>query len=284
MPSERDRPTVHLVELGRVPYRDALTLQRRLAEAKVRGVLGTDFLLLVEHPPVITLGRGALASHVVLTEETLRERGVDRVEIERGGDVTYHGPGQLVGYPILDLGRFRRDLHWYLRRLEETLIRALGRFGLAGFRVEGFTGVWVGDAPPRAADADGSPGTIPRDAAGPLIVAGRVRKIASIGVHASRWITRHGFALNVTDEPLDHFEWIVPCGIDGVRMTSLHREGCRVSPADAGAAVAGGFARAFAVEIEISEAVPAPALSGDRAAAVPPRTSSSSSSETAGGS
>lgn len=245
------RHVVEVVELGRVPYAEALDAQRRLAAAKRRGDLEADLLLLVEHPPVVTLGRGARRSNLVLSREALEARGVGLVEIERGGDVTYHGPGQLVGYPILDLGRFRRDLHWYLRRLERAVAGALARLGLEAFRVEGFTGVWVGAGGASAARAaltkgepEGAP-VVARERAPALIAAGRVRKIASIGVHASRWITRHGFALNVTDEPLDRFRWIVPCGIDGVRMTSLHAEGVPASLPDAARAVVAGFGEAF---------------------------------------
>jgi len=143
---------------------------------------------------VITLGRGTKTSSLPLDIESLRRRGIEVFEVERGGDVTYHGPGQLVGYPIFHLGQHKQDLHWYLRQLEEVLIVALREFGIAAERNVGYTGVWT-----------------------------RGRKIASIGVHAKQWVTWHGFALNVTTE-LSPFDLIVPCGIPGVVMTSVARE------------------------------------------------------------
>lgn len=174
--------------LGRVPYGEALDLQRRLAGDRIAGRLPLDRLLLLEHPPVVTLGRASDPSHV------LRSAGVDLFEVERGGDVTYHGPGQLVGYPILDLTGHRQDLHWYLRTLEQALISALVLLDIAAERRPGYTGVWT-----------------------------RGRKIASIGVHVKQWVTWHGFALNVTTD-LSAFARIVPCGIAGVEMTSVLQE------------------------------------------------------------
>ncbi len=138
--------SIHLVPVeGRVPYAAGLEWQRELARAKIDGDLAEDLVLLLEHEPVVTLGRGARDSNVVASPELLESAGVSTVEVERGGDVTYHGPGQLVGYPILDLNRWKRDLHWYLRQLEQTLIDALSELGLASFRYPAFTGVWVGD-------------------------------------------------------------------------------------------------------------------------------------------
>lgn len=203
---------IHVVPVaGRVPYRAGLGWQRVLARARIDGELDHDLVLLLEHAPVVTLGRGSDASHVVATPEALAAAGVDRVDIERGGDVTYHGPGQLVGYPILDLAGYRKDLHWYLRRLEEVVIVTLEGLGIAAFRVPSLTGVWVGD-PAAAADPAAR-------------AAGETRKIASIGVHVSRWVTWHGFALNLTPEAVAGFGWIVPCGIDDVRMTCIEDEG-----------------------------------------------------------
>ena len=202
--------SIHIVPVeGRVPYAAGLEWQRELAKAKIAGDIVEDFVLLLEHAPVVTLGRGARESSVVASPGRLADAGIETVEVERGGDVTYHGPGQLVGYPILDLNRWKRDLHWYLRQLEQTLIEGLRGLGLRGFRHPEYTGVWVGEERARSA-ADRA--------------AGRVRKIASIGVHVSRWITWHGFALNVTNEPLRNFGLIVPCGIDEVRMTTLESE------------------------------------------------------------
>ncbi len=206
---------------GLTDYGAALQLQRRLAQERIEGSRDHDLLLLLEHPPVITLGRGSHAANVVASRALLEGRGVEVHEIERGGDVTYHGPGQLVGYPIIHLDRHKRDLHWYLRQLEEALIRALDEYGISGGRVEGYTGVWVGD-----------------------------RKIASIGVHVSRWVTWHGFALNVTTD-LSDFALIVPCGIEAVTMTSIEKEaGGQPAVAEAAERVGRHFAELFDLEIE----------------------------------
>lgn len=181
---------LEVIQAGRVPYGQALAWQRRLAEDRIAGRLPHDLLLLLEHPPVVTLGRNSHAAHL------LQPAGVDVFEVERGGDVTFHGPGQLVGYPILDLRgpHHKQDLHWYLRTLEQALIDALAVLGISATRNPGFTGVWT-----------------------------EGRKIASIGVHVKQWVTWHGFALNVTTD-LGHFERIVPCGIPGVVMTSVAKE------------------------------------------------------------
>ena len=187
--------------LGRVHYGEALAIQRRLADERIAGAI-PDTLLLLEHPPVVTLGRGTKESSLPLQPDALRRQGVDVFEIERGGDVTYHGPGQLVGYPILDLQGLKPDLHWYLRQLEEALIQAVSAFGITAERNPGYTGVWT-----------------------------QGRKIASIGIHVRQWVTWHGFALNVTTD-LSAFDLIVPCGIKDVVMTSVARE----SPAAAGMA------------------------------------------------
>ena len=226
---------IHLVPVARpVPYRAGLAWQRVLARARIAGELDHDLVLLLEHTPVITLGRGSQSGNVVASADTLAAAGVDRVEIERGGDVTYHGPGQLVAYPILDLGGFRKDLHWYLRRLEDTLILLLADLGIEAFRVPDFTGVWVGDASGATDDA--------------ARAQGDTRKIASIGVHVSRWVTWHGFALNLTPNALEGFRWIVPCGIDQVRMTCVEAEGGDPSADAVYPALARAFARAFDTE------------------------------------
>jgi lipoate-protein ligase B len=180
--------------MGRVPYAEALELQRALARDRISGAIPQDVLLLLEHPPVVTLGRSSKEKHLVASPEFLRTRGIEVHEVERGGDVTFHGPGQLVGYPIIDLKRHKLDLHWYLRQLEQSLIDMLAAYGIPAERNPGFTGVWT-----------------------------RSKKIASIGVHARDWVTWHGFALNVTTD-LSYFDLIVPCGIDGVVMTSISRE------------------------------------------------------------
>src|SRR3954467_12723172 len=182
------------VSLGRVAYSEALELQRNIARDRISGAIPQDVLLLLEHPPVVTMGRASKEKHLVASPEFLSSKGVELFEAERGGDVTFHGPGQLVGYPIIDLKRHRQDLHWYLRQVEEKLIRSLAAFAIVGGGVPKYTGVWTGG-----------------------------RKIASIGVHARDWVTWHGFALNVTTE-LSYFDLIVPCGIPDVRMTSVERE------------------------------------------------------------
>ncbi len=186
--------TIEVRQLGRRPYREVLELMRALCRARVAGSADGDVLLLVEHDPVVTLGRGTRTTSLPFPVEALEARGLPVVEVERGGDVTLHAPGQLVGYPILDLTGWRRDLHWYLRQIEEVLMRALGQIGIPAERNPGKTGVWAGH-----------------------------RKIASIGIHVKQWVTMHGFALNVTTD-LSLFDWIVPCGIPEVAMTSVARE------------------------------------------------------------
>lgn len=187
-----------VVELGRVPYVEALDLQRDLCRRRVAGEFEDDLLLLLEHDRVITLGRGTRKESLPISPDLLGARGIEVHDVERGGDVTCHEPGQLVGYPILDLQQHKPDLHWYLRELEGALIDALGTLGIGAERRAGKTGVWVGP-----------------------------RKIASIGIHVKQWVTFHGFALNVTND-LHGFDLIVPCGIQGVEMTSVEREVARV--------------------------------------------------------
>src|SRR4051794_36664944 len=204
-PADSRVPSLLVQHLGVLPYAEALEYQRAVARARITGEISEDVLLLVEHPPVVTLGRSSKEKHLLAGPELLAARGIELFEVERGGDVTFHGPGQLVGYPIVDLKRHRKDLHWYLRQVEEALIAALGELGVAGGRSPGYTGVWTGDA-----DEPGGE-LVPR------------RKIASIGVHARDWVTWHGFALNVNTE-LSYFDLIVPCGIAGVDMTSVARE------------------------------------------------------------
>ena len=183
-----------VVRLGLTGYEEALEYQREVARQRISGVIPHDVLLLVEHPPVVTLGRSSKQKNLVASPEFLASRGVELFEVERGGDVTFHGPGQLVGYPVFDLKRHKQDLHWYLRSVEEAIIRTIGEYGIPGERSAGYTGVWT-----------------------------RGRKIASIGVHARDWVTWHGFALNVTTD-LSYFDLIVPCGIVDVEMTSIVKE------------------------------------------------------------
>jgi len=205
------------VSLGRLGYGEALEMQRGIARERISGAIPQDVLLLVEHSPVVTLGRASKEKHLVASPEFLQSKGVELFEVERGGDVTFHGPGQLVGYPIIDLKRHRLDLHWYLRKIEEALINTLADYGITGERNTAFTGVWT-----------------------------RGKKIASIGVHARDWVTWHGFALNVTTD-LSYFDLIIPCGIDGVVMTSIARElgSEEISMQDVQERVTAKFAEAF---------------------------------------
>jgi len=198
-------------ELGRVPYAEALALQDTLRESRRRGEC-PDTLLLLEHPPVVTLGRSAKPEHLLLDREALARRGVELFEVPRGGDVTYHGPGQLVGYPIVDLAaRGAPDVHRWLRTLEDAVGQACADLGVPWRRIEGWTGVFAADPDPAA----------------------RPRKLASIGVGLRGWVTHHGFALDV-DLDLAGFDPIVPCGLAGVEMSSLARELGERAPADLG--------------------------------------------------
>jgi lipoyl(octanoyl) transferase len=214
-------PELWVQQLGLMSYGHALEIQRHAAAARISGEIPEDLLLLVEHPPVVTLGRSAKEQHLLASPALLAARGVELFEVERGGDVTFHGPGQLVGYPIIDLKRHRKDLHWYLRQIEEALIQALAAYSIPGTRSEGLTGVWT-----------------------------QGRKIASIGVHARDWVTWHGFALNVTTD-LSYFDLMVPCGIQSVTMTSVSRETGNpdVSLAEVSGAVVEAFARVFGLSL-----------------------------------
>jgi lipoyl(octanoyl) transferase len=201
--------------LGLVPYAEALVVQQQMVEAR-KADEASDTLLLLEHPPVITLGRAANRANVLADEQTRQARGVALFETGRGGDVTYHGPGQLVGYPIINLAPDRRDVRRYVRDLEEVLIRAAAAFGVDAGRIAGLTGVWVGG-----------------------------EKLAAIGVRISRWVTMHGFAFNVTTD-LSHFEMIVPCGIADHGVTSLEKLlGRQVALSDVAASAAQHFGEVF---------------------------------------
>ncbi|MFP5356225.1 MAG: lipoyl(octanoyl) transferase LipB [Gemmatimonadota bacterium] len=237
------RTELVVVDLGLVAYREALELQRDVARRGISGDIDHDVLLLVQHPHVITLGRSYKGKTLVASPELLRARGVEVVEVDRGGDITYHGPGQLVGYPIFDLKRHTRDLHWYLRQVEQALIVALGALGIGATRRQGLTGVWVSEAIEASEE-------MPTSGAGPGPVAaspsGGPRKIASIGVHARDWVTWHGFALNVTTD-LSYFDLMVPCGISDVQMTSVatERPDARLDVPAVGQVVADAFAAVF---------------------------------------
>lgn len=220
-----DLPVLQVRSLGLVPYAAALETQRELVAARQRGAV-VDQLLLLEHPAVITVGVSGRRhrGHVLASPAQLRDHGIELLDVPRGGDVTFHGPGQLVGYPIIDLKPDRCDVHRYVRDLEEVLIRTVASFGVVAGRVAGLTGVWVGDD-----------------------------KLAAIGVRLSRWVTSHGFALNVVPE-LEKFSLIVPCGLAGRGITSLERLMGSVPPKlDLEAVVATEFARVFNRQIGIRE-------------------------------
>ena len=218
--------TVWLVNLESIPYADALALQHRVVEARKRGALN-DTLLLLEHPPTFTLGRNAKDENILVSREYLRQLGIEVFRVERGGDVTYHGPGQLVGYPILDLHNFRMDVGWFVRSMEEMLILALSDFGIRGKRIEKLIGVWIEQTSPTQPEA----------------------KLVQIGARIEQWVTYHGFALNV-DPNLAHFDLIVPCGISDKAVTSMARVLNRqVDPGAVRERVAARFAEVFGAEL-----------------------------------
>jgi lipoyl(octanoyl) transferase len=202
-----------LRDLGRIPYGEAFALQQRLVEERKRGAIPDRFLI-VEHPHVITLGRNGRMANLLASAEVLERSGISFFETDRGGDITYHGPGQIVGYPILDLREWKRDVIAYVRALEQTIIDALADFGIDAERVAGATGVWTGG-----------------------------RKIAAIGVHISRWVTSHGFALNLTTD-LSYFQYIIPCGL-ARPVTSMAELGRGAPRAEVVAALARHFGRNF---------------------------------------
>jgi lipoyl(octanoyl) transferase len=207
-----------LRELGRVDYGEALALQQKLVAARKEGSI-TDQLLLLEHPHVITLGRNGQIGNVLASEQVLSRAGISFYPIDRGGDVTYHGPGQLVGYPILDLREWKRDVGAYVRGVEQVIIDTLADFGILAGRIPKLTGVWV----------DG-------------------RKVAAIGVHISRWVTSHGFALNVNTD-LSYFQYIVPCGLTKP-VTSMWQLGARPALPEVSRALAAHFGRIFEREMQ----------------------------------
>ncbi len=208
-------------DLGRIEYGDAFERQRELVERRKRGEIPDQFLI-VEHPHTLTLGRNGKMEHLLAEDSLLKREGVSFYPTDRGGDITYHGPGQIVGYPILDLREWKRDVGAYVRGLEETIIGAVGEFGIEAGRIQGLTGVWVNGA-----------------------------KLAAIGVHISRWVTSHGFALNV-DTDLRYFGYIVPCGLSRP-VTSMARLGATASRKEVTDALARHFARVFDFEIVSAE-------------------------------
>jgi lipoyl(octanoyl) transferase len=207
-----------VVECGLVPYGEALATQRRLVEARQRGDV-PDVLLLLEHPPVYTRGRRSGDEELPMGAEWYEAQGIEVRDTDRGGRVTYHGPGQLVAYPIVSLKPYGDDVHEYVRRLERVAISALVEHGVETGTIEGLTGVWTRGTPPPGGRRDEN--VAPAGEIGPP--APQARKIGSIGVHVSRGVTSHGLAINVNND-LQPFEWVVPCGIEACRVTSLSRE------------------------------------------------------------
>jgi lipoyl(octanoyl) transferase len=212
----------HVEQLGLVDYARALDLQKEKVAQRKAGAI-PDTLLLLEHPHVYTLGRNARRENLLVSAEWLASRGAQVFETDRGGDVTYHGPGQLVGYPILDLTKHRRDISWYMRSLEEVFVRTARDFGIAAGRSPGAPGVWVGND-----------------------------KLVAMGVHLSRWVTSHGFALNVNTD-LSYFDWIIPCGLPDRGVTSLARLlGRRVEMEAVTVRVVECFGAVFGLEVDRS--------------------------------
>ncbi len=221
MPIEPQNKTCRVVDLGRIAYGESLRVQQQLVAARKAGA-APDVLLLCEHPHVITLGRNGKIENLRASEAWLRSSGVEFHHTNRGGDITYHGPGQLVAYPIINLGEIRRDVVWYVRQLEEAMIAATASFGVASFRVPGCTGVWTSQDKP-GAGCTYSP--LEETGAGCTYSPAKEtkrEKLAAIGVHISRWVTSHGLAYNVSTD-LSYFDMMVPCGIAGCRSTSLEK-------------------------------------------------------------
>jgi lipoyl(octanoyl) transferase len=212
------------VDLGLIPYAEAYALQKRIVAARKLDAI-EDVLLVCEHPHVITQGRNGKAEHLLASENVLRQKGVEFFETSRGGDVTYHGPGQIVAYPILNLGAIRRDVVWYVRMLEEAMIRATEEFGIVAEREAGKTGIWVGEGKTS-------------------------EKLGAIGVHISRWVTSHGLAYNVSTD-LRYFDLIVPCGIADRKATSLEKLlGRHVPVSEVNPKLARHLGEVFAVELQ----------------------------------
>jgi lipoyl(octanoyl) transferase len=225
------RKVCHVVDLGRIAYEEGVALQEHLVAARKAGA-APDVLLLCQHPHVLTLGRNGRSEHLRAPVAALERMGVAFHRTSRGGDITYHGPGQIVAYPILNLAEIRRDVVWYVRRLEEAMILATAAFGVTAFRVPGRTGVWVRPAAPPG------PSAAPAE-----------EKLAAIGVHISRWVTSHGLAYNLTTD-LRYFDLIVPCGISDRRPTSLAKLlGRPVAPAEFAPLLVAAFGEALRLEM-----------------------------------
>jgi lipoyl(octanoyl) transferase len=210
--------TIEIIESGITDYQDAWEFQKKLFNQVVEQRT-QNYLILTEHNPVITIGKTGSLKNLLSDPSTLKTKGIELVEIDRGGDITFHGPGQLVGYPILDLSQFRKDIHWYLRNIEDVIIQTIRDFGIQGERIPDLTGVWV-----------------------------KRRKICAIGVKVSRWVTMHGFALNISTN-LGYFNHIIPCGISDHGVTSIFEEiGNNVDQKDVISSLYHHFGEVFAVE------------------------------------
>jgi lipoyl(octanoyl) transferase len=207
-----------VLDLGRMSYSEALGIQHRIADERKQG-RGTDHLLLVEHPHVVTIGRNGHTENILIPEARMKQLGIELYETDRGGDVTYHGPGQAVGYPIMDLREWKRDVGAFVRAVEQVLIDTLGDFGIQGERVGKCTGVWVGGA-----------------------------KIAAIGIHLSRWVSTHGWALNVAPD-VKYFQYIVPCGLTKP-VTSMAELGVRADMEEVKESLARHFGKVFEFEMQ----------------------------------
>ena len=218
-----DSSLCHVRRLGQVPYAEAWELQKQLAAQRAAGGI-PDTLLLLEHPHAYTLGRNAKRQHLLVSPEQLAELGAQTFETDRGGDITYHGPGQLVGYPIFDLTKHRKDIAWFMRSIEEVFIGVAADYGIRAGRLAGVPGVWVGN-----------------------------EKLVAVGVHISRWVTSHGFAFNVNTD-LGYFKWIVPCGLRDKGVTSLEKlTGHRIVMEEAVTRTTEHFARVFGLEMQVCQ-------------------------------
>jgi lipoyl(octanoyl) transferase len=243
-------------DLGRMGYAEALAIQQSIAEERKRGA-GADHLLFVEHPHVVTVGRNGHEENILASAEVLRRNGIELHDTDRGGDVTYHGPGQVVGYPIVDLREWKRDVGAYVRAIEQTIIDALSDFGIIAKRIPKLTGVWTRTQDGSPAGTEGDKAGAEGDTAG--AEGDTAAKIAAIGVHLSRWVSTHGWALNVTTD-LRYFQYIVPCGLTKP-VTSVAAVRAPLSAPDA-EDVKRALAKRFGENFDFEMQAEAPALTG----------------------
>jgi len=240
------------IDLGLIGYGEASALQQRLVAARKASAID-DVLLLCEHPHVITLGRSGKREHLLASDRVLQQKGVEFHASDRGGDITYHGPGQIVGYPILNLAAIRRDVGWYVRMLEETMIRATADFGIVAEREPGKTGIWVAGGTEKkelTQSAQRTPSSQSGEESADEGKNKRAEKLGAIGVHLSRWVTSHGFAYNVSTD-LRYFDLIVPCGINDRKATSLEKiVARRVDRDEAAARLARHFGEVFGLNMQ----------------------------------